>query len=174
MDELRIMLQNAAFKQDVRRIAIFIGNDPVLFGSLIDHVFSDDFRLASKAAWAMSDCAAVHPDLLLTHMRRLGESLSPTLIVAVKRNIVRVLQYYDLDEQTAGPVAHACFRFLNNPAEPVAVKAFSMTVLYNLTLKYPDLGRELRETLHAIIPNGSPGIRSRAGRILKLLERKTR
>ena len=170
MDQLNFLLQNATSKQDVRRIAILIGNNPALFGALIDRVFSDDIRKASKAAWAMSDCVEIYPDLLLKHMRRLGEGLTSEVPVAVKRNIVRVLQYYDLDEQTAGPVAQACFHFLNNASETVAVKAFSMTVLYNLTLKYPDLGRELRETLHSIIPNGSPGIRSRAGRILKLLD----
>lgn len=169
MDPLHIMLQSAVSKRDVQRIALFIGNDPGLFGILIDHVFSNDFRLASKAAWAMSACAEMEPRLLTPHLNRLGEGLSHGLPVAVKRNIVRVLQYCDLDEETAGPVAKACFSFLVNASEPVAVKAFSMTVLYKLAGKYPDLAHELGETLREMIPYGSPGIRSRAGQILKLM-----
>lgn len=165
------MLETVVFKSDVRRIAAWIGNDPDRFHALVSVLQEGSSPRSSKAAWVLSDCATAFPALLPPHLGTLVRMLRQPTTAAVRRNIVRILQFQELDEENAGLAAEACFRFLNASAEAVAVKAFSMTVLYNLTLKYPDLSRELRETLLALQPLGSPGIRSRAKNILKRLER---
>jgi hypothetical protein len=171
MEELQNMLESAVFKTDVRRIAGWIGDDPDRFHALVTILQEGSSPRSSKAAWVLSDCATAFPGLLPPHLSSLVRMLQQPTTAAVRRNIVRILQFQELDEENAGLAAEACFRFLNASSEPVAVKAFSMTVLYNLTLRYPDLGHELRETLLALQPLGSPGIRSRAKNILGRLER---
>ena len=65
---------------------------------------------------------------------------------------------------------NAFFKLLNSYTEPFAVKAFSMTIIYNLTKKYPDIVPELKASITALLPNGSMGIKSRGNKILKAIQ----
>ena len=89
---------------------------------------------------------------------------------AINRNILRALQFVTLPEEHEGNILDVSFRLLNSPTEPVAVKAFSMTVIYNLTRKYPDIVPELKASIATLLPNGSMGIRSRGNKILKAIQ----
>ena len=100
------------------------------------------------------------------------KSLNPDLPVAYKRNLLRILQHHSIPESLWGHAADQCFGFLSDPAEPVAVKVFSMSVLYNLTHEIPELGRELKILIEDQFPYGSPGFKSRGGKILKALQKR--
>eukprot|EP01031_Cornospumella_fuschlensis_P001081 gene1081-1357_t len=58
---------------------------------------------------------------------------------AIKRNTIRVLQTVEIPEELHGIAADICFQYLSNHEEAVAIKAFSMTVLFNLSKHYPEL-----------------------------------
>lgn len=62
---------------------------------------------------------------------------------AVKRNVIRILQDIELPKNSQGFAATICFDFLSSPKESVAVKAFSITVLANISPHEPDLKQEL-------------------------------
>ena len=59
---------------------------------------------------------------------------------------------------------------LNSPNEPIAVKAFSMTVIFNLSKKYPDIVPELKASIEYLMPNASAGIKSRSNKILRAIQ----
>jgi hypothetical protein len=82
------------------------------------------------------------------------------------------MQLADLPESLAGITADICFRYLRDHQEPIAVKAYAMTIIYNLSMKYPELGDELALTIEDMMPYGSPGIRNRGAKILKALKLK--
>jgi hypothetical protein len=63
-----------------------------------------------------------------------------------------------------------CFALLD-PKEPIAVRAFSMTVLGNLAAQHPDLKKELRLVIESQLPYGSAGFVARAKKVLKQLEK---
>ena len=90
---------------------------------------------------------------------------------AVKRNTVRLLQGVDLPEELMGRVVDICFKFLLDVKEPVAVRVFSMQVLYNICLKEPELADELRIVIEEFMPHGTAGFKSRGKRILKGLQK---
>ena len=83
---------------------------------------------------------------------------------------MRALQYVDIPEKYQGKILDVCFRLLKSSDEPIAVKAFSMTVIFNLSKKYPDIIPELRATIKALMPNGSAGIKSRGNKVLKAIQ----
>tara|TARA_B110000459_G_scaffold203985_1_gene263152 strand:- start:4740 stop:5252 length:513 start_codon:yes stop_codon:yes gene_type:complete len=128
-------------------------------------------RITQRAAWPMSDIAKKHPHLLFkyypTLLTLLNQKDKPD---AINRNILRALQFVTLPEEHEGNILDVSFRLLNSPTEPVAVKAFSMTVIYNLTRKYPDIVPELKASIATLLQNGSMGIKSRGNKILKAIQ----
>ena len=106
------------------------------------------------------------PDTFQEMIRRAEE---PGVHVAVRRNVVRLLQFVEIPRQLQGEVVNLCFTFLTAIDSPVAVKVFSMSVLANIAKKEPDLRNEIRPLIEQMLPYGSPGIRSRATKVLKQL-----
>ena len=88
---------------------------------------------------------------------------------AVPRNILRILQFVDIPRPLQGIVTNICFDFLISKEIPVAIKAFSMTVLANIAQKEPDLKNEIISTIQIMLPYGSAGIQSRGRKVLKQL-----
>ena len=102
-------------------------------------------------------------------MERMVQRLTePGVPVAVKRNVVRILQNAEIHEDLHGAVMNTCFELLADPKEAIAVRCFSMTVLDNLSKSYP----EIRQELIAIIEDQlehepTAGFRARAKKILR-------
>ncbi|MBS0029770.1 hypothetical protein ACTJJ0_16805 [Chitinophaga sp. 22321] len=150
----------------------WIGHDAVRFKQLIQLFLHDEYRVVQRAAWIISMVADNHPLLLTPHLpamvARMEEKGMPA---AVRRNVVRILQQVPIPENLHGPVMNCCFAFLEDPQETTAVKAFSMTVLARLAGNYPEIKNEIRLLIEELLENNaSPGIRSRARKVLKEIQ----
>ena len=158
-------------KENAERIAQHIGTDPDKFAELMTLFLDDGHHLTQRAAWPLSKCIDRHPELLSPYLERVILNLQTDgLPVAVKRNTVRILQEVAVPEALLGPLAEVCFQFLESGDEPIAVKVFSMTILFNITKKEPDLKNELRLLIEAQLPYGSAGFKARAKKILPHLQ----
>ncbi len=115
----------------------------------------------------MSYCAIKNPQLTQSYLQRLIKNLQGDIHVAVKRNTVRVLQYIDIPEKLRGMAATVCFDLIQSGNEPVAVKAFSMTVLANICKHEPELADELKLIIEDQLPFASAGFKARAKKILR-------
>ncbi|MCO6500514.1 MAG: hypothetical protein J5I47_09085 [Vicingus serpentipes] len=146
---------------------------PKKMDDLMQFFLEGPVEITQRAAWAMSVTAEKHPELLINYyplfIKLLNQSNKHN---AINRNIVRALQYADIPKKYQGQVLDACFKLLNSSVEPVAVKVFCMTVIYNLSKKYPDIIPELKASIEALLPDGSAGIKSRGNKILKKLNSK--
>jgi hypothetical protein len=100
-------------------------------------------------------------------IRRMQE---PGVHVAVKRNVIRILQFINIPRELLGDVTTLCFDYLASPNEAIAVRTFSMTVLANIAQKEPDLRNELRLSIEQQLLHGSPGFRARARNVMQLIE----
>jgi hypothetical protein len=133
--------------------------------------FHSEYRTTQRAAWVMSICATNHPSLITPYLNKMIDNLKKPVHDAVKRNTVRVLQHIDIPTKLMGKTADICFELLTTPSEAIAIKAFSMTVLMNITKKQPDFKTELRILIEDQLPYSSPGFLSRAKKTLKELDK---
>jgi len=85
----------------------------------------------------------------------------------VKRNSVRLLQHIDIPKKFHGEVMDLCFNYVSSPNEPVAVKAFSLTILQNLSTDYPEIKNELKLIIEDRWPHETAAFHSRAKKFLK-------
>jgi hypothetical protein len=169
-------LRNEILKEHSRenslRIAAWIGGHPERIAALTELFLHDEYRVVQRAAWILSMVAEKHPAQLQPHLEQMVDRMGhPGIPVAVKRNVVRILQFLPIPPALQGAVMDYCFRFLEDPQETVAVRAFSMTVLANLAPQYPDIKNEIVLLIEDQLREGaSPGFKSRAKKTLAQLE----
>lgn len=138
----------------------------------MDLFLRGDYRVTQRAAWIVKHCADEHSELVTPYFNKMiDRMLEPGVHVAVKRNVIRILQDVEIPRRLSGKIATVCFDLFASAKEPVAVKVFSMTVLANIARREPELKNEIRILIEQQMPTGTAGFRSRGSKILKRLEK---
>jgi len=148
-----------------------IGANQESFDELIDLFLHDDIKVTQRAAWLLSHCVDQHPWLIEKHIEAIILNLEKDVNDAVKRNTLRVLQFMEIPEESMGILAEHCFNYLNSGKEPIAIKAYSMTILFNIVKVFPELKEELQMSIEDQLPFGSAGVKNRGNKILKALQK---
>jgi len=171
MSLLRTQILMEHSKANAMRVITWIGNDATRFNELMRLFLHDEYRIVQRVAHILSIVAEKNQQLLIPHLEGMVARMQePNLPVAVKRNVVRILQTQEIPEALHGPVMNTCFDLLADGKETIAVRAFSMTVLANLSKYYPEIKQELKVIIETgLEQNPSAGFRSRALRTLKRL-----
>jgi len=89
----------------------------------------------------------------------------------VIRNIVRILEEISIPEAYHGEVLNSCFRCIENPSTPAAIKAFSLTTLFNIPAYYPEIKQELKLIIEESWGTETPAFKSRGRRILNVIQK---
>jgi hypothetical protein len=161
-------------KATATKIAGYIGNDPARFSELVGLFLAGPYRITQRAAGRLGHCLQHHPELIKPHLKKILDQLGrPGIHDSVKRNIVRLLQGIEIPKSLQGKTADACFAYLGNPKEPIAVRVFSMSVLANLAKESPELKNEIIPLIEDQLPFGSAGFRSRGRKVLRELRHRT-
>jgi hypothetical protein len=169
MDILQSLTQEHSKKQ-TDRIVRYIGADPKRFAILVDLFFKGEYRITQRAAWPLSYCVRQHPELIEPYFKPLLDNLGRKDIpVAVVRNTVRLLQDVAIPKKHQGRVMSLCFDFVQSPETPIAVKAFSLTILSHLAKEHPDIRGELKLLIEEQWELATPAFRSRARKVLARL-----
>jgi hypothetical protein len=169
MDLTKALLKEHS-KAQMTKIVDYVGQNQARFKVLVEVYLAGPYRVTQRAAWPLSYCVEHHPDLVKPHLKRLLDFLNkPGSHHAVKRNTLRLLQYIELPKRLQGRVADLCFQYLQSKGEPIAVKAFSLTVLQRIVEVQPELGPELKIIIEDQLPYASPAFRSRAMKVLKVI-----
>jgi hypothetical protein len=166
--KLRETILKEHSKANCRRIVNWIGSNQKRFDELFDLFLKDEYRVVQRAAWPLSNCVIAYPEFIQKHFSKLLKNLKKTgLHDAVKRNTVRLLQDISIPEKFHAEVMNICFDYIISPTEKPAVKAFSLTVLENLSKIYPEIKQELKTIIEDRWDFESIAFKSRAGKILK-------
>jgi hypothetical protein len=154
-------------KSQIINIVKYIGAHADRFNILVTNYLNGPYQVSQRASWAISHCVENRPELIKPHLKKVLHFASkPGVHDSVKRNTMRLLQFIEIPKKYQGHVVELAFHFLQNKKEPIAVKAFSMTVLSRLIKNEPDLKKELRLIIEDQIPFSSPGFKSRAKKVL--------
>lgn len=136
--------------------------------------FSDkENRVAQRAAWSVSLATGKKPEMIRPYIKELVAQLQRKDVHnAVIRNSVRILESIQIPEKFHGAVMNTCFKFIEDPATPVAVKAFSLTTLFNLSKHYPEILQELKLIIEERWDTETAAFKSRGRKILKSINPK--
>jgi hypothetical protein len=171
--DLRTQILQEYSKEQLQKTATAVAADQQRFDELMQLFLGDEHRVVQRTAWIISMVADLKPGLVQPYLPAMVARMQVSgLPPAVRRNMVRILQQVVIPEALHGEVMNACFGFLSDPKENIAVRCFSMTVLGHLSGLYPEIKPELVTILEDQLEHGaSAGFRSRATKTLKLLRK---
>ncbi len=165
--DIRQALMTEHSKRQTMAIVEYIGDDARRFAELMKLFFAGDYRLTQRAAWPMNYCAERHPELIRPYLPKLLDCLErDDMHTAVKRNVVRLLQYIEIPKRLTGRVYSHCVDLIDDAYQPAAVRAFAMTVAARIAKSEPDLMNELRLIVSKHLPQATAAFQVRAREIL--------
>lgn len=154
-------------KEQALRIAEYAVASRKSFQELMDCFLADHVKLAQRAAWSVTWATQKKPAYIQPYIGALVRQLKRTDVHnAVIRNSARILEDLEIPAEFHGEVMSICFDFIQNKAAPIAVKAFSLTVLFNLSKFYPEIKNELKIIIRENIDYESAAFQARGKKIL--------
>lgn len=164
-------IRNELYSENMPKILVYIGTDKSRFADLMKLFFTVDIRLNQRTALVISKCVDKHPSLIYPYREKLIKNLYNPVGDAIKRNTMRVFQTVDVPKQLWGEALEKCFEYLESNNEAIAIRAFAMTVAYNISQHVPEIKPELKALIEEIIIFGSAGLKNRGNKIIKKLEK---
>lgn len=157
------LLEESNSKSMCDLVVKWVGNSPARFSDLVKHVNGKDKLLMQRAAYPMSFAIEKNPAFITPHYKTLLKRMKePGLHDAVRRNMMRALEYVEVPAKWQGEVMDACFQFLTDPKEKPAVKASCLTVLGKLAKQFPEILPEIKLIIDEAKDRETAAFRARA------------
>ena len=170
--DLQTIVNNMMGMKEAEWVAASAIDNPAIFLKLFEYSLSTDKKLAFRASWTLTKVCDRFPELIYPYLEQIVENLSKIDNESSLRSFLRIISLSELEKISSrhqGLLADFCFRALNSGFSAIAVKAYSMEILYKLSLVYPELANELSISIGMLMEDGSAGITSRGRAILKKL-----
>ncbi len=170
--DLQTIINNMMSMPEAEWVATSAIENPAIFVKLYEYSFSPDKHLSFRASWTLSKVCDLYPEMIHPYLSKIVDSLPRIECESTLRSFLRILSLCDINIINArqqGLLADFSFNQLNSGFSAIAVKAYSMEILYKLTLVYPDLANELTTSIRLLMEDGSAGITSRGRMILRKL-----
>jgi 8-oxo-dGTP diphosphatase len=171
--DLQMMVNRIMGMQEAEWVATSAVENPAIFKKLLDYSFAEDRKLAFHASWTLTKVCDKYPEMIYPYLSKIIDSLDKLNNESALRSFLRIISLTDIDrisEKKYGILADHCFTLLRSGFSAIAIKAYSMEILYKLVLKYPELRNELSASIKMLQAEGSAGIVSRGRQILKKLD----
>lgn len=159
-------------KKHALSIAHYAISSNKAFDQLMDCFFSNEYRLAQRAAWSVAWATKFQPSMVHPYLSKIVDQLSRTDVHdAVIRNSVRIIENMEIPLELHGALMNTCFQLVEQPTTKPAIKAFSLSILYQLSQKHSDIQSELVCLIQTLWDMESPAFQSRGRKILKALNK---
>jgi hypothetical protein len=154
-------------KANSLKIADFISDDAEKFAALMSLFFNEEYRISQRAAYVFMISVDRYPNLVKPHLKKLLDQLDRKDVHdSIRRNVVRALQFIEIPKNLEGRIFSHCIDFIEDMSEPIAIRAFALTVATRIAEKKPELIKELCLTVEKYMSNPSPALGVRIRKLL--------
>jgi 8-oxo-dGTP diphosphatase len=170
--DLQEIVNNLMGMKQAEWVATSAIDNPAIFLKLFEYSLSSNKNLAFRSSWTLTKVCDRFPDIIYPYLGQIIEALDKIENESTLRSLLRILSLSDLEKVTSkqhGLLTEFCFKILSSGFSAIAVKAYSMEILYRITLIYPEIANELSNSISILIEDGSAGITSRGRTILRKL-----
>jgi len=147
--------------------------DPGVFKTILSVMYRDTYPLSMRAGRVIWLIGGKYPDYVAPYIPEMIEKLPSFKIDGVRRNILALIEEVPLPQIDPGALFDYCYTALENEKEPISVRGYSITILYQISNLEPSLKPELISFYESLIPSESAGIGTRLRQMLKLLYKET-
>jgi 8-oxo-dGTP diphosphatase len=170
--ELQAIVNNMMSMKEAEWVATSAIENPAIFIKLFEYSHSSDKKLAFRASWTLTKVCDRFPELIYPYLSQIVDELAGIESESTLRSFLRIISLSDLEKintRQHGLLADFCFSKLNSGLSAIAIKAYSMEIVYRLALIYPELANELSATITMLKGEGSAGVVARGHMIIKKL-----
>ncbi len=149
-----------------------MGTDEKIFARLISISIEEKVPLCWRAARVIDLACEKHKYLFESYINTIINSFDKFKSDGQKRIYLRIISRYRLNQaiHEAAKLINICLDYLTYSQESIAVKAFAMEIIYNISKDEPDLQNELMLIIEDRMQFYSAGLKSKGRRILKDLQ----
>jgi hypothetical protein len=143
--------------------------------ALIKLAFADKYPISLRAANTVEIIDSQQPFLIQPYYSKMINTLTGFKVDGVKRCFLKIFtRHTDLDnEKLLCALINSCFAFIASHEETVAVKAYSLEILYQISNKEPELKNELIFAILDQSDKNSGAFKTCSEKILKKLYTET-
>jgi 8-oxo-dGTP diphosphatase len=170
--ELQTIVNNMMSMKEADWVAASAIENPAIFIKLFEYSISSDKKLSFRASWTLTKVCDRFPEIIYPYLAQIVETLGKIEYESTLRCFLRIIALSDLEKISSrqqGLLADFSFKILNSGFSAIAVKAYTMEILYKLSLIYPELANELFTSITILMEDGSAGITARGRIILRKL-----
>lgn len=170
--ELQSMINSIMSLKEAEWVATSAIENPEILRKLVEFCFVPDEKLGFRASWVLTKVCDRSPEIINPYFHEIISKLNSLQNESTQRSFLRIISLADITKLTGkqhGILADHCFTALKSGFSAIAVKAYSMEILYKLARVYPDLVSELSASIRILLEDSSPGITSRGQQIIKKL-----
>ena len=139
--------------RQTRRLADYASAHPSSLAKLLQLFWYGTERERQLAADVLGWVGERRPKWLVPHLAGLLAAAQPGAghHPAVRRAVARVLQFVPVPEEWQALAFDTCLAMLQNPAEPVAIRAYALTAAARLAAPFPELAMELTASIEFVL-----------------------
>ena len=167
------------------KAANIVWDSPEIFNDLIEMVFETDNKFSIKAAWVMEwICTHKSLDVIVPHLNFFTQNIGKVHFDSALRPCAKICEHLSfqytsekrnlikesLTKQQIDQIIETGFDWLITP-QKIAVRAYTMTTLYNFGLNKDWVHPELTHLIQTKIIHESKGCKARGKHILSLIEK---
>jgi 8-oxo-dGTP diphosphatase len=170
--DLQKIVNNMMGMKEAEWVAMSAIENPAIFVKLFEYSNSSDKNLSFRASWTLTKVCDKFPEIIYPYLPQIVETLSKIESESTLRSFLRILSFTDLtriNNRQQGTLADFCFDKLNSGFSAIAVKAYSLEIIYKLALIYPEFANELAATINMLQEDGSAGMVARGRLVMKKL-----
>jgi hypothetical protein len=171
-EDLKTLVIGIMGRKEAEWIANSAVENPVIFRKLIDYSYSDDDKLAFRSSWILAKVCDKEPAIIYPYLSEIVATLKNLNNESAQRSLLRIISLSEMNKLSKkhhGLLTDHCFEALKSNFSSIAIKAYSMEILYKLSKIYPGLVHELSATINMLQGEGSAGIIARGRMILRKL-----
>lgn len=169
---IRLALEQDFSKNKINEIAEYACSKPIRFKKLMECFFDPYHRTVLAASWVLTKSIQSHKEMLEPYFPEIITQITnPNNAEHLIRNSLRILELIQIPETFHGIVMNTCFGFIEQPQAPIAIKAYSLTILFELSKTYPEIQEELKCIIEEKWGNETPAFKSRGRKILSQINK---
>ena len=138
---------------------------------VVEKAFGGSERERKRASWILHHVSDKDSNVFRPLVDRMRDQLEKVQTAAEERFILRYFSMYYLpnDEEFESYMLDYCFSKMLEVTKEQAPRIYSMSIVYRLVKRYPELAHELDETIGVMMEHANPGIQSRGKKIRTLM-----
>lgn len=163
-----LLTKHSAETRDV--VVNLIGGDTDRFQAAWEIFCSDEPPLPQRMSWVLEHLTAKHPSHAARYVSSIIARIPFMKHPAELRAATKILSKTPLQRSFIPELYDPMLQLFMDPQIPIAIRANSLVVLYEITQMEPEFKYELELVIADQMPNAGPAIISRGKKILKNLK----